>query len=117
MGMRLFFGVWLLYVGMVKWILFGPENFVGFITAAFNATWSPPILNSALAWIIIIAEPLAALWILSGKKPRTAWMSTAMLMFLLLFGQTILQKETVTDNWHYVIIALVCAALSDPENS
>ena len=116
-GMRVFFGTWLLYVGLVKWVVFGAGGFVAMITSQFDVTWSPHILNVALGWLIVCAEPLAGLWILSGKKHRMAWSATAILMFLLTFGQTMLMKQDVADNWQYVLMALVCAALSEPEVS
>ncbi len=114
-GMRLFFGLWLLYAGLVKWIMMGPNKFVGFITADFDKTWSPHVLNVFLAWLIMIAEPVLAVFILSGKKPRKAWTLTAFLMFLLTIGQTILMKPDVIANWQYLVLTLVCAALSDPD--
>ena len=114
-GIRIFFGIWLLYAGFVKWIFIGSHAFVGFITADFDKTWSPHVLNVALAWLILCAEPLLALWILSGKKARAAWSSTTLLMFLLTLGQTILMKPEVIYNWHYVILTLACAALSEPQ--
>lgn len=114
-GMRFLFGIWLLYVGLVKWIVFGSAGFVGMIATEFDKTWSPHYLNVALGWLIILAEPLAALWILSGLHARKAWAATTLLMFLLAFGQTILMKPEVADNWQYVLIALVCAAFSEPE--
>ena len=112
-GMRVFFGVWLLYAGLVKWIMMGPNTFVGFITTEFDKTWSPHVLNVALGWLIIIAEPVIAAWILSGQKPRAAWSSATLLMFLLTVGQTILMKPEVIDNWHFVVLTLACAALSE----
>ena len=114
-GMRLFFGLWLLYVGLVKWISIGPNNFVGFIAADFDKTWSPHVLNVALAWLIIIAEPVLAVLILAGMKARIVWSLTALLMFLLTIGQTILMKPDVIANWQYLVLTLVCAALSDPK--
>jgi len=93
--MRFCFGLWLLYAGVVKWIMIGPHAFVGFITAEFDKSWSPHALNVALAWLIMIAEPVLALFILSGKKARLAWMLTALLMFLLTIGETILMKPDV----------------------
>lgn len=113
----MFFGAWLLYAGIMKLFFMGPETFVGYITSQFDATWSPHALNVVLAWIIIIAEPLLALMILSGKKPRAAWMFTSMLMFLLLMGQSILMKPDVINNWMYVVLTLICAAMSDPMSS
>lgn len=114
-GMRFFFGTWLLYMGVTKWVLMGPDAFVGHITTAFENTWSPQVLNVALAWLIIVAEPVLALMILSGKKARKVWMLTSMLMFLLTIGQTILMKPDVVGNWQYLILTLICASLSDPE--
>lgn len=116
-GMRLFFGVWLLYVGLYKWVAMGPEVFVGYITAEFDKTWSPHLLNVLLAWLILIAEPLLAALILSGRKARLAWTLTALLMFLLTLGQTILLKPDVIANWQYLVLTLACAALSDPEKT
>jgi hypothetical protein len=99
-GMRLFFGLWLLYVGLYKWVAMGPEVFVGYITADFDKTWSPHQLNVVLAWLILVAEPVLA----------------ALLMFMLTLGQTILLKPEVIANWQYLVLTLACAALSDPEN-
>ena len=116
-GMRMFFGVWLLYAGLVKWIAFSPSGFVGFVVKDFQdaKAWPSPGLITALAWLILIAEPVLAIWLLIGKCARCAWATTALLMFLLLVGQSILMKPSVTDNWHYVIMTLVCAALSYPD--
>jgi uncharacterized membrane protein YphA (DoxX/SURF4 family) len=114
-GIRFFFGLWLLYVGLSKWIFIGPDAFVGLITSAFEKTWSPRILNVSLAWLILIAEPVLAVLILSGKKARTVWTLTSLLMFLLAFGQTILMKPDVITNWQYLVLVLLCAALSDPD--
>ena len=114
-GMRFFFGLWFLYAGIAKWLMMGPVAFEGYITSQFDATWSPHILNVILAWLIIVAEPLLALLILSGKKPRMAWTLTSLLMFLLVLGQTLLMKADVIANWQYLVLTLVCAALSDPE--
>lgn len=114
-GMRFFFGLWLLFVGLSKWILMGPATFVGYISSQFDKTWSPHLLNVLLAWLIMIAEPVLAGWILSGKRPRLAWTATALLMFLLAIGQTILMKPDVIANWQYTVLTLGCAALSDPE--
>ncbi|MBI4436518.1 MAG: DoxX family membrane protein [Candidatus Omnitrophica bacterium] len=114
-GMRLFFGAWLLYVGLSKWIFMGPHTFVGYITADFDKTWSPHVLNVLLAWLIMIAEPVLAVLILSGKKARKVWTLTSLLMFLLTLGQTILMKPDVIANWQYLVLTLLCAALSDPD--
>ena len=112
-GMRFFFGIWLLYAGLSKWIFMGSSVFVGFITAEFDKTWSPHLLNVFLAWLILVAEPVLALFVLSGKKPRVAWGLMSLLMFLLLIGQTILMKQDVIGNWQFVVLTLVCAALSE----
>ena len=114
-GMRLFFGLWLLYVGLMKWIFMGPGKFVGFITADFDKTWSPHILNVLLAWLIMIVEPILAVLILSGKKARKVWTLASLFMFLLTIGQTILMKPDVIGNWQFLALTLVCAALSDPD--
>jgi hypothetical protein len=116
-GMRLFLGAWLLYVGLYKWVAMGPEVFVGYITAEFDQTWSPHLLNLLLAWLILIAEPLLAALILAGKRARLVWTLTALLMFLLTLGQTILLKPEVIANWQYLVLTLACAALSDPEKT
>ena len=114
-GIRLFFGLWLLYVGFSKWIFMGPGMFVGYITAQFDKTWSPHILNVLLAWLIMIAEPVLALLILSGKKARKVWTVTSLFMFLLTISQIILMKPDVITNWQFLVLVLVCAALSDPD--
>lgn len=111
-GMRLCFGVWLLYVGLMKWLVIGPTTFVGYITSEFDKTWSPHLLNVLLAWLIIVAEPVLAAAILAGRQPRLIWTLTAALMFLLAIGQTILMKPDVIANWQYLVLTLVCAALS-----
>jgi uncharacterized membrane protein YphA (DoxX/SURF4 family) len=114
-GIRFFFGSWLLYAGLSKWIFMGSRTFVGYITTQFDKTWSPHGLNVFLAWLIMIAEPVLALLILSGKKARTVWALTSMLMFLLTIGQTILMKPDVIANWQFLVLVLLCAALSDPD--
>jgi uncharacterized membrane protein YphA (DoxX/SURF4 family) len=114
-GVRFFFGSWLLYAGLSKWISMGPGTFVGYITGQFDPTWSPHILNVSLAWLIMIAEPVLAVLILSGRKARVVWTLTSLLMFLLTIGQTILMKPTVIANWQYLVLVLLCAALSDPD--
>lgn len=116
-GMRFFFGFWFLYVGLAKWVFIGPNTFVGFITNDFDKTWSPHVLNLLLAWLIIVAEPLLGALILIGKKPRSVWSLTALLMFMFVVGQSILMKPDVINNWQYLVLTLVCAALSDPEES
>jgi uncharacterized membrane protein YphA (DoxX/SURF4 family) len=114
-GIRFFFGSWLLYAGLVKWIVMGPGVFAGYITSQFDKTWSPHVLNVLLAWLIMVAEPVLAVLILSGKKARTVWTLTSLFMFLLTIGQTILMKPDVIANWQYLVLVLLCAALSDPD--
>ena len=114
-GIRLFFGSWLLYAGLSKWVLLGPGMFVGYIASQFDKTWSPHILNVSLAWLIMVAEPVLATLILSGKKARTVWTLTSLFLFLLTIGQTILMKPDVIANWQYLVLVLLCAALSDPD--
>ena len=114
-GIRLFFGAWLLYAGLSKWILMGPGTFVDYIATQFDKSWSPHALNVFLAWLILIAEPVLALLILSGKKARIVWSLTSLLMFLLTIGQTILMKPDVIANWQFLALVLLCAALSDPD--
>ncbi len=115
-GIRLSFGAWLLYAGLSKWIFMGPGVFVGYIAAQFDKTWSPHMLNVSLAWLILVAEPVLAVLILSGRKARTVWTLTSMLMFLLTIGQTILMKPDVIANWQFLVLVLLCAALSDPDS-
>ena len=114
-GMRFFFGAWLLYVGLSKWIFMGAGTFVGYIATQFDKTWSPHALNVALAWLILVAEPGLAVLILSGRRARTVWTLTSLLMFLLTIGQTILMKPDVIANWQFTVLALLCAALCDPD--
>jgi len=121
-GMRLFFGLWFLYAGVSKWIPYNPETgfsfapggTVAYLVGMFEKTWSPAWATTILTWIIMIGEPLLALWVLSGWKPRLAWGATALLMFQLLLGQTLLQSPTTVDLWFFVVLTLACAALSDP---
>ena len=114
---RIFFGIWLLYAGLFKWVMIKPAAFVGFITTDFDKTWSPHLLNMVLAWVILIAEPVLALWVLSGKYARKAWMMTSLLMYMLVLGQSLLMKPDVIANWQYLVLTLACAALSDPDSS
>ena len=114
-GMRIFFGIWLLNLGLTKWFKMGAGDFVGMITEQFDRpkTWSPHALNVGLAWIILVAEPVLAVLILTGIKPRVIWSLTALLMFQLLLGQSLLGKD-MFPNWGYTVLTLVCAALSQP---
>jgi len=113
-GVRFAFGIWLLYAGLAKWLAIGPENFIGYITNDFDKTWSPHALNVVLAWVILVAEPALALLLLAGKCPRKVWGLIALLMYMLLIGQTILMKPDVVNNWQFFLLALGCAALSGP---
>jgi uncharacterized membrane protein YphA (DoxX/SURF4 family) len=114
-GIRLFFGLWLLYVALSKWLFMGPGTFVGFITTQFDKTWSPHNLNILLGWLIMVTEPVLAVLILSGWKARKVWTLTSLFMFMLTIGQTILMKPDVIANWQYLVLTLTCAALSDPD--
>jgi uncharacterized membrane protein YphA (DoxX/SURF4 family) len=114
-GMRIFFGLWLLYVGLAKWLIMGPTTFVGYIASQFDKSWSPHQLNVMLAWLIMSAEPILSLLILSGRMQRQVWTITSLFMFMLTFGQTILMKPDVIANWQYLVLTLACAALSKPE--
>ncbi len=110
-GARLAFGIWLLYVGLDKW-MGGASNFVGYITSEFANTWSPKELNTILAWVILIAEPAIGLWLIIGKCQRMAWAAAAKLMFLLMFGLTILHKPDTVHNFEFFVFCLTCAALA-----
>ena len=116
-GARIFFGAWLLYAGFAKFAFMGPSAFVGYIQSQFAQTWAPALLITVLAWIILIGEVVLGALLLVGRHMRCVWALTSLLMFLLMFGQTLLMKETVTDNWHYVVFALACAALSSNNKS
>ncbi len=115
LGIRIFIGLWLLYAGLSKWIFMGSATFVGYITAQFDKTWSPHFLNVLLAWLIMVAEPVLAVLILSGRNARRVWTLASLFMFLLTIGQTILMKPDVIANWQYLVLVLLCAALSDPD--
>jgi uncharacterized membrane protein YphA (DoxX/SURF4 family) len=111
--LRLCFGAWLLYVGVYKWVAYGPSGFSGAIAGQFTETWVPGALTVLLAWVIIIAEPVLGLWLLIGKHVKLAWLATSLLMFQLMIGQTILGEHAgVINNWHYLIAALFAAAYS-----
>jgi uncharacterized membrane protein YphA (DoxX/SURF4 family) len=113
LGMRLMFGIWLLYAGVFKWIAIGPTGFADMIAEMFKETWSPRPLNIALAYVIIIAEPVLAALLLVGKRQRCVWTLITALMFMLTLGQSLLMKPDVIANWTYTVLALVCAAMSD----
>ena len=112
-GARWAFGFWLLYVGATKW-LGGPAGFVGYISSSFAETWAPAILLTVLGWIIIVAEPVIGLWLMIGRAAKLAWLAAAKLMFILMFGQTMIQEYgTVANNWQYFFLCLACAALTE----
>ena len=109
------FGWWLVYVGVSKW-LGGAAGFVGYISSTFAETWLPAPLVLITAWAIIVLEPLCGLWLVVGKRQRLAWIATSKLMFMLMLGQTILKEYgTVANNWQYVLFAIICASLCDPD--
>jgi hypothetical protein len=116
-GMRFSFGIWLLYAGLFKWIGIGASAFVGYITLEFGKTWSPHVLNTVLAWLILVAEPILAALILSGIRRREVWTLTALLMFMFVLGQSLLMKPDVIANWQYFVLTLGCAALSEPKTT
>lgn len=108
-----FFGLWLLYVGLMKWFVFGPGQFISMLEGSFAKTWVPPLLTRGLTIIILVAEPLLGLWLMSCKLRKLAWFFTSLLMFQLMLGQTILQEQTVFQNWGYCVLAVLCFALSE----
>ena len=112
-GARLAFGIWLLYAGLFKWGSIGADAFVGMIVTQFAQTWSPEILNKALAWLILISEPAIAIFLLMGCCQRLAWTFAALLMYMLVLGQTLLMKPDVINNWLYFVFTLACAAMSE----
>lgn len=113
-GARWAFGFWLLYIGVMKWVG-GADGFVGYISGQFANTWPPSWMILALAWIILVLEPLLGALLLLGKAQRLVWILTAKLMFILMFGQTLLGNyATVSNNWQYFFIALIAASLSEP---
>lgn len=111
-GLGVVFGIWLGYIGLMKWIN-GPAAFIGYISSAFAKTWAPAPLVTLLGWVIIIAEVVLGIWLISGFRARLAWFLTALYMFMLTFGETMLgDYAVVSNNWHYVVLALVAGALS-----
>ncbi|NDC38622.1 MAG: DoxX family membrane protein [Proteobacteria bacterium] len=113
--LRLFFGSWLLYVGVSK-LLGGMTGFIGYIEGEFAQTWLPSIAITTTAWLILILEPVIGAWLLLGKHQRLAWLSAASLMFLLMLGKTVLRDfPTVANNWQYLLLCLVAAAWSKPQ--
>lgn len=114
--MRIFFGGWLTYLGVMKWIN-GPAGFVGYIVADFEKTWAPAWLLVPTAWAILVAEVVVGVWILLGKAPRLAWSAATLLMFGLLFGKTMTGDfATVANNWQYLVLCALVAALHQPES-
>ena len=116
-GLRWSFGFWLLYVGAMKWIN-GPAGFIGYIGKDFANAWPPEIMITVLGWIIVVAEPLLGLLLIIGWRPRLVWLATAKLMWILMFGKTIVQDyPTVANNWQYFVLALAACCLTPPEKS
>lgn len=104
---RWFFGFWIAYVGISKWLLFGPLAFQAHLSSEFASTWLPATLVSISGWIILVAEPLLGIWLLSGIAVRLAWIAGSLLMFLLTFGMTVKMDPGVSDNWFYLVLCLV----------
>lgn len=114
-SLRYTFGAWLFFVGVSKFVG-GAAGFVGYVESQFAQTWLPPLLTTISGWVILVAEPLVGAWLLLGRRVRLAWLAGAALMFLLMFGKTILRDfPTVADNWQYLLICLAGAALAEPE--
>lgn len=111
-SLRLTFGIWLGYVGGLKWI-YGSTNFIENLTDSFSKTWAPPEFIVPLGWVILVAEPLIAALLILGIHQRCTWRLTALLMFGLMFGQTILQSPSLAGNWLYLLIALFGASFAE----
>ncbi len=111
---RLYFGIWLLYAGVTKWVMFGPEGFINYLISDFSKTWITPPLLHGTGWVIMIAEPLLGLWLLVGCAKRQAWVLTSLLLFMLTFGKTVqMDFAVVSANWNYLFFTLVALALTD----
>ena len=113
---RLSFGLWLLYAGLYKWLGMNVSDFVAGTVKMFTdaKAWPPEWLLIPSAWAIAIAEPVLAGLLLSGVKPRLIWTLTGALMFQLTLGLSILQMPSAADNWQFIVISAVAAALSGP---
>ncbi len=114
---RVAFGLWLLYAGLFKWLGMNvSSDFVAGTVKMFAdaKAWPPEWMLAPLAWAIAVAEPVLALLILSGWKPRLVWSLTAALMFQLTLGLSILMMPNAADNWQFIVLCAICAALSGP---
>ena len=108
------FGLWLMWVGLSKWIFFGPTGFLGYIQSDFAKTFLPPVLITFTGWVILIAEPLLGfLLLLSRGRCRLCWLMTTALLFMLLIGKTITgDYQTISYIWHYLVLAIVAGAFA-----
>jgi len=110
---RLFFGFWLAYVGLTKWVVFGTAGFHTWLAQEFAKTWVSGALLTFTGWIILIAEPLLGIWLILGIAKKAAWFLTACLLFMLVMGKTIqMDYPTVFCNWIYCLLALAAGACS-----
>lgn len=114
-SLRYTFGGWLFFVGVSK-LVGGAPGFVGYVESEFAQTWLPAVVTTISGWVIVIGEPVIGGWLLLGKRQRLAWLCAALLMFLLMLGKTILRDfSTVADNWQYLFLCLIGAALAEAE--
>jgi len=92
----------------------GPGVFVGYITAQFDKTWSPHMLNVSLAWLILVAEPVLAILILSGRKARAVWMLATLFHVSADHRPNHPHEARCHRELQFLVLVLLCAALSDP---
>lgn len=111
------FGAWLLFVGVMKWVG-GIEGFMGYLVSSFESTFLPVWMVTMTGWVIVVLEPIVGAWLMSQVKPFLAWIAAAKLMFMLMIGKTITKDfATVSDNWIYLLLCLVMAAMVKPSES
>jgi len=103
----------LAYAGLYKLLVIGLPGFIGYMQTTFAKTWVPEALVSYSSYAIVAAEVLLCICLVVGVLPRIAWVLTAILMFGLLVGQTVLQDyNNVANIWQYLILCIVCASLN-----
>lgn len=122
---RLTFGFWLFWLGLEKTgILTADPNdgisaFVnGYIVPTFTEkTILPSFLLYPAGWFIALGELFLGILLLVGLQLRWVWTIVSLLLFTLLFGQTLVHEHiTVSNIWFYLVFAIVNGALANYED-
>lgn len=106
----------LLVIAALNKIPGGISGTVNYYQSLFQSTILPGFLVTAHASVVIFAELILGLWLLSGFRLSLAWKASSLLLVSLAIGMVFAGKyDVASDNFTYVFLSGVglCASAYD----